>query len=643
MLRWCIIVIFCMASLLTVNAQDFHTSSNRALKSYTEGKRAYDFVQYELAEQKLRDAIKIDPEFLEAHLILAELYKDKKKYDSSIKSYLKVFEIDSLFFKPAIFSLAEVYFLNGEYGEALKYFNSFLNKSPVSDKLIQRAGKYLDDCNFALEAVKNPVPFHPRSLGDSINTDYDEYWPSISVDDKLLIFTRQTSQSAKSLSGIRYQEDFYYSSRPDSVWLKARNIGTPLNTADNEGALSLSAGGQSMYFTACNRPDGLGGCDIYYSSRTDKGWLQGSNIGAPLNSASWESQPSLSSDGRSLYFVSNRKGGFGGMDLWVSYYTDSGSWSEPVNLGRDINTAGDEMSPYIHFDGKTLYFSSNGRPSMGGFDIFMANKISDTIWTGIRNLGYPINTQTDEIGLIINSSGNTAYFSSAIKPGSGRDLYSFDLPEELRPNPVSYFKGTVLDAKTRRRLQATYELVNLKTNEVVLSSSTNGKGEFLICLSAGENYGLNVDLDAYLFYSENFWLESNHSAAEPFLKTIELSRVKVGEAMNLYNILFETDSWEIKEASLAELHRLKNKLLANPKVIIEIGGHTDATGSVEYNDILSKKRADAVGAFLISEGVSESRIRSKGFGKSRPVSDNNTEEGRRKNRRTEILIVDILE
>lgn len=632
-----------MASLLTVNAQDFHTSSNRALKSYTEGKRAYDFVQYELAEQKLRDAIKIDPEFLEAHLILAELYKDKKKYDSSIKSYLKVFEIDSLFFKPAIFSLAEVYFLNGEYGEALKYFNSFLNKSPVSDKLIQRAGKYLDDCNFALEAVKNPVPFHPRSLGDSINTDYDEYWPSISVDDKLLIFTRQTSQSAKSLSGIRYQEDFYYSSRPDSVWLKARNIGTPLNTADNEGALSLSAGGQSMYFTACNRPDGLGGCDIYYSSRTDKGWLQGSNIGAPLNSASWESQPSLSSDGRSLYFVSNRKGGFGGMDLWVSYYTDSGSWSEPVNLGRDINTAGDEMSPYIHFDGKTLYFSSNGRPSMGGFDIFMANKISDTIWTGIRNLGYPINTQTDEIGLIINSSGNTAYFSSAIKPGSGRDLYSFDLPEELRPNPVSYFKGTVLDAKTRRRLQATYELVNLKTNEVVLSSSTNGKGEFLICLSAGENYGLNVDLDAYLFYSENFWLESNHSAAEPFLKTIELSRVKVGEAMNLYNILFETDSWEIKEASLAELHRLKNKLLANPKVIIEIGGHTDATGSVEYNDILSKKRADAVGAFLISEGVSESRIRSKGFGKSRPVSDNNTEEGRRKNRRTEILIVDILE
>lgn len=331
------------------------------------------------------------------------------------------------------------------------------------------------------------------------------------------------------------------------------------------------------------------------------------------------------------------------MDLWVSYYTDSGSWSEPVNLGRDINTAGDEMSPYIHFDGKTLYFSSNGRPSMGGFDIFMASKISDTIWTGIRNLGYPINTQTDEIGLIINSSGNKAYFSSAIKPGSGRDLYSFDLPEELRPNPVSYFKGTVLDAKTRRRLQATYELVNLKTNEVVLSSSTNGKGEFLICLSAGENYGLNVDLDAYLFYSENFWLESNHSAAEPFLKTIELSRVKVGEAMNLYNILFETDSWEIKEASLAELHRLKNKLLANPKVIIEIGGHTDATGSVEYNNILSKKRADAVGAFLISEGVSESRIRSKGFGKSRPVSDNNTEEGRRKNRRTEILIVDILE
>ena len=643
MLRFILISLISLLYLQSINAQDFHTKSNRALKSYNEGKRAYDYVQYELAEQKLLNAIKIDPEFLEAHLILAELFKDKKNYAPSIKSYLKVIEIDSLFFKPAIFSLAEVYFQTGDYKNAKKHFNTFLNLSPASDKLIRESKKYLLDCEFALEAIKDPVPFYPHSLGDSVNTEFDEYWPSISVDNKLLLFTRQTSQSARNLNGVRYQEDFYYSSRPDSVWLKARSIGSPLNTPANEGALTLSAGGQSMYFTACNRPDGLGGCDIYYSSKSDKGWLPGSNVGPPLNSASWESQPSLSSDGKRLYFVSNRKGGYGGMDLWASYYTESGSWSDPVNLGSDINTAGDEMSPYIHFDGKTLYFSSNGRPSMGGFDIFMATKIADTIWTDIKNLGYPINTQTDEIGLIINSSGNKAYFSSAIKPGSGRDLYSFDMPEELRPNPVSYFKGTVLDSKTRRRLKARYELVNLNTNEVVLNSSTNGRGEFLICLTAGENYGLNVDLDKYLFYSGSFWLEGNHSASQPFLKTIELNPVKVGEVMNLYNVLFETDKWELKEASRIELNRLKDKLLANPKILIEIGGHTDSSGSIEHNILLSMRRANAVRDFLISEGVEESRMKAKGFGESRPVSDNETEEGRRRNRRTEIIIVDIIE
>jgi len=623
------------------HGQDLHTRSNRALKAYNDGKSAYDFVSYKDAEKNLLEATEIDPEFIEAFLLLAELYKDTRRYDKSVIAYKRVIEIDSLFFVPAIFSLAEVEFFEGDYHASLGSFRKYMRQRDISTGLRRRAEGYIENCEFAVQMIENPVPFSPVSLGDSINTVFDEYWPAITVDDALLMFTRQVSANERGIGSRISQEDFYFSIRRDSVWSRAMSIGEPLNTRMNEGAQTLSAGGQYMYFTACNRTDSRGGCDIYYSVKGSRGWVQGMNINSPVNSIYWESQPSVSSDGLRLFFVSNRPGGQGGMDLWFSRLKSDGGWTEPENLGPEINTPGDEMSPFIHFDGKTLYFASNGRPCMGGFDLYMSTIDGMGNWSEPENLGYPINTQSDEMGMIINSTGKIAYFSSTVNPEKGKDLFYFELPEELRPDPVSYFEGSVYDRATGRKLKSSFELINLSTRETAMKSFTDDDGYFMVCLPTGQNYGLNVTRDNYLFFSENFMLEGDHPVTEPFKKQIGLSPLKKGETMNLYNIFFETDSWELKGESVIELTRLFELLSVNSNVVVEIGGHTDSSGSDEHNINLSEQRALAVRRFLIEKGISGSRLSYKGYGESSPVSDNESEEGRRRNRRTEITIVEI--
>jgi len=638
LLRLCLISFF-LVQPFSLMSQELHTRSNKALKAYNDGKTAYDYINYKDAERFLKEAVKIDPGFLEAHLMLAELSRDMLNYGQSADAYRQVMAIDSSFYIPAWFGYGVVEFELGNYLQAKNNLTTYINLADKKSRNIAKARKYLQDCDFALEAILNPVAFNPVNLGDAINTGNDEYWPAITADDKMLLFTRQNVARNRGRMGQEYQEDFYYSYLVDGQWTEARNAGAPLNTSYNEGAQTLEAAGNYMYFTACNRSDGKGGCDIYYSARTGSGWKKGLNLGAPVNTKYWESQPSLSSDGSRLFFVSNRPGGNGGMDIWMSKLIKDGRWSEPVNLGDVINTQGDEMSPFIHFDGKTLYFSSNGRPCMGGFDIYMSRFQDDSTWSEPENLGYPINTQTDEIGLVINSSGNVAYFSSKINTQKGRDLFYFELPESLRPDPVSYLKGRVMDRITGRQLNATYELINLNYKKKMVQASTDSKGNFLVCLPAGHNYGINVSSEGYLFYSENFMLEGEHSSLEPFEKTILLSPIKEGQSMSLHNVFFAFDSWELREESLIELDKLYNLMENNPGLVIEIGGHTDSTGSEDHNIVLSEKRAIVVRDYLIQRGLSQERLKYRGYGEQVPLFDNSSEEGKRKNRRTDIRIL----
>jgi len=638
-----VLLLFLISQPFTSLSQDLHTSSNRALKSYNYGREAYDFLNYKEAESHLLNAVEYDPGFIEAYIMLAELSRDMLNYTQSAYAYREAMLIDSVFFVPAWFGYGEVLFMLGNYEEARSKFILYLELGGKNSVNSGKARKYIRDCNFAIEAMLKPVNFNPVNMGEAINTGDDEYWPAITVDDNLLLFTRQKRSRSRSLLGTEMQEDFYYSYRVDGNWTLARNAGSPLNTSYNEGAQTLETGGNYMYFTACNREDGKGGCDIYYSARTGSGWKQGINIGGPVNTSYWESQPSLSSDGSMLFFVSNRPGGFGGMDIWLSKQVKDGRWSEPVNLGNTINTPGDEMSPFIHFDGKTLYFSSNGRPCMGGFDVFMSRLKADSTWSEPENLGYPINTQTDEIGLVINSSGEVAYFSSKINPMKGRDLYYFEMPESLRPDPVAYLKGKVIDRITGQELRAEYELINLSTKNRLVRSFTDSEGNFLVCLPAGHNYGINVSREAYLFHSENFMLEGVHSKLEPYEKTILLSPIQVGQQMTLHNIFFAFDSWELREESLHELEKLYKLLADNQGLTVEIGGHTDSTGTDEHNLVLSEKRALVVRDYLIKRGVSPGRLYYKGYGEKLPLYDNDSEEGKRKNRRTEIRILKISE
>jgi flagellar motor protein MotB len=617
-------------------SQDFHTTSSRALKAYAEGKRNYDLLNTGKAEKYLKEAIAADKNFYEAYMILGEMMSKLRRFPESVDYYRKAVRIDSLFYRPVFFPLANAEMMIGNYSDALTHYNVYIVQPGISEKNKSESLHNIESCKFAVNAVKNPVMFSPVNLGDSINTADDEYWPSITVDGQTLMFTRQVGTAR---SDQYAQEDFYISHLENSKWRKAFNAGKPLNTTQNEGAQTISSDGRFMYFTACEKPDGQGRCDIYFSSFDGTIWSAPVNIGPPVNTKAWESQPSISANGRMLFFASNRPGGMGGMDLWYSVMRDDGKWAEPVNLGKSINTAGDEMSPFIHFDGKTLYFSSNGRIGMGGYDIFMSTMREDTTWSDPENMGYPINTYNDELGLIIDASGQKGYFSSKRDNVRGKDIYSFTVYESVRPNPVSYFKGKVYEKGTGKLLKANFELVNLKTGRIVAANSTDNSGTFLVCLPPDHNYGLNVNKPGYLFYSDNFMLEGVHTASEPFIKRIDLSPVRVGERLMLTNVFYEFDSWQIQPESNSELDMLARLLADNKNVTVEIGGYTDSIGTSAYNLGLSEKRARSVLEYLVGKGIKSERLTSKGYGAASPIGNNVTNNGRKLNRRTEIRIV----
>ncbi len=622
-----------------VYSQSFHTKSNRALKEYNEGVTAYDYLDYGQAELLFKGAISVDKDFFEAYMMLGELMEKQRRYSEAVTNYRSAVRLDSMFFKPVFFSLGIAEMKSGEYASALSHLKVYLAQTGMSEKNRIVAQKNVRNCEFSLNAIKNPVPFNPVNLGSAINSTDDEYWPSITADGQTLMFTRQPVSRNGNTSNELLQEDFYVSYFVDNAWQKAVNAGAPLNTRQNEGAQTLSSNGRYMYFTACDRPGGMGSCDIYFSAFNDGKWTEPVNLRSPVNTSHWESQPSISADGKTLYFSSNRPGGVGGKDLWYTTMDDRNQWNTPVNMGTRINTDGDEMSPFIHFDGKTLYFASDGLTGLGGFDIFMTRMNSDSTWSEPQNLGYPINTYNDEMGLVIESGGKKAYFSAVRDKIYGKDIFYFDLYESVRPTPVSYLKGKVVDRQTGNLLKANYELINLSANKIIIKSTTDGSGNFLVCLPSGYNYGINVSKTGYLFYSENFMFEGEHPAVEPFVKKISLNHIKVGETMLLTNVFYEIDSWELKKESVSELNTLADLLMDNKGLLMEIGGYTDSTGSMEYNLSLSEKRAMSVVNYLVKRGISHERLKYRGYGNTSPIGDNITEEGRRLNRRTEAKII----
>ena len=508
--------------------------------------------------------------------------------------------------------------------------------------VLAEAQKGMANCRFGIDAMEHPVKFHPVNLGSAINSGWDEYLASITADDSILIYTVKRPKDKNTICAFCLNEEDLYCAVKNGTgaWKMREPIGSPVKTGYNEGAQSVSPDGNYLLYTMCDADFGMGSCDLYWSKRIGRKWSRPRNFGAPVNSTAWESQPSMASDGKTIYFVSSRPGGFGGKDIWKTTMTSEGAFSAPENLGPMINTPEDDAAPFIHSDGRTLYFASNGRTGMGGYDLYYSVMQADGSWSDPKNLGYPINTPADEINIFINAAGTVAYMASDKDGGfGGLDLYSFDLDDNLRPNPVTYIKGIIVDAVSGVPVEATVEMVDLNTKELLTRTTSDPEtGEYLACIQTGSNVLLNVASDNYPFYSENFQIDRSYTEIAPYLKDIRLRRADIGTVVVLKNIFFDFDRSELKPESYVELDRLADYLNHN-NVRIEIGGHTDDQGSDEYNDRLSENRAKAVYDYLISRGIPASRLSYAGYGKRKPIADNSTEAGRAENRRTEFRII----
>ncbi len=602
-------------------------------------------VLYNSAIQKLTDGaikeavpvliktIAADTNYVDAILSLAGAYGELKDYERAVRYYQKARSKDTTYFKvynlPYSIDLAGL----GRFEEALDAVNIFIKVPDISEKGV-KSGAYRKHCyefaiNYKQKHTHDNYSFNPINLGDSVNSDKSEYYPSLTIDDSLLVFTRRQGEGAR--------EDFMESDFTKGHYSKAKVINGDINTLPYKGAINVSADGEWMIF-AGNFQGGFGNFDLYISYQTPQGWSEPENLGPNINSSFWESSPSLSPDKRVLYFSSDRPGGMGGKDLYMSTRNMNGKWGPAVNMGPFINSAGDEMAPYIHPDNQTLYYTSDGLPGYGGTDLFILRKNQQGEWGAPENFGYPINTIVNEGSLAASANGLTAYYASDRSDSrGGLDLYKFDLPENLRPHRTLYVKGKVFDARTNKGLPCAVELVDNSNNKALMRIQTDELGSYFIPLPSGKDYTFTVNRKGYFPYSESYPLSRSRSDST-YQKNIPLQPIELNATFTLQNIQFASNSYQLLPDNLIELDKLLQALNDNPTLKVQIAGYTDNVGKEEDNLDLSNNRARAVAYYLSWKGIDGGRLSYKGYGSSKPVADNTTEAGRARNRRTEFVI-----
>ena len=598
--------------------------------------QAYEEAQegkYKESIAHLNEALRLDPKFVDVYLSRAGIYANLKDYTASVNDFNTAFEMDpvysSTYLLPYSISLAGT----GAFTKALKAVNDFLSNTGLNKQSIQ-AGNYRKGVyEFAIDyEAKHPAGnyiFSPVNLGDSINSDALEYFPSLTIDGSKMIFTRR----------VNNDEDFYESNFINGQWSRAMPVSGKINTNFNEGAQNISQDGQWLIFTGCNYPEGQGSCDLYIAYKTKKGtWSEPENIGPIVNTDFWESSPTLSPDKKDLYFASSQQGGYGGRDIWVTHRLNNGKWSRPKNLGPEINTSADEGCPFIHADNQTLYFNSNGHPGYGLTDLYLSRKINDSTWSIPENLGYPINTIDDEGSLIVASDGKTSYYASDRgNTKGGLDLYSFELKEDIRAARTLWVSGKVFDKKTKEGIPSTVELTEINSRRLISRLQTDEDGNYLVTLPAGKEYAFNVNRKGYLFYSDNFSLTDNKIDSS-LIVDIPLQPIETGASIILKNIFFDVNKFQLKQESLTELDNVVLMLNENPAIRIQISGHTDNVGKDADNSALSQNRAKAVMGYLLSKNIDPKRITYKGFGATKPVASNDNDAGKALNRRTELAV-----
>ena len=634
------ILVISLFLALQVSAQinyELSTKSKKAAAYFVEADKFRVRGQYEEAKALLSEAINKDKEFYEAYLQLGLILKAQGQLDEAQDVLERMASLEHSTHAPTYFELADLYIQMGKYELARENARKFLDLNPGNAKRRADAQRIIDNAGFAMENSVIAGEYAPRRLPDEVNAFPMQYFPVLTVDGNAIIFTRRDGTTMDA------DEDLVISRRkPDGSWTLPESLSPNINSSFNEGTCTVSADGRRLIFTSCLGRRGYGSCDLFISERRGGEWSEPVNLGNNVNGPEWDSQPSLSPDGRTLFFVSSRRGGQGGRDIWMSTLDENDEWTKAVNLGPTVNTPNEDVSPFIHPDNRTLYFASNGRTGFGGYDIYYSER-TEKGWSEPKNFGAPVNTAEDQVSLFISADGAKGYYSleDHSDPSVKSLIYEFDVPEALRVSSrASYVFGRVTDEETGKVIEADIELFDLASEQRVgLVRSDPVTGDYLITLTEGSQYALYINEPGYLFSSLSFSFDKD-SNFEPIRKDILLTPIRTGSKTVLNNIFFETDKYELQERSRTELAKVITFMKNNPEVRIEISGHTDDVGAEDYNLSLSNRRAKAVFDYLVNNGIEFSRMRYAGYGETRPSVPNSSDKNRAQNRRIEFEIID---
>ena len=607
-----------IVSLLSINAQEIDKKAFKLTQKGREFLKARNFPKaIDLFYQALESDSAYHKPYEQLFIALKIMSNERAIYDLQLRYVRNVPErnLDNRVWQ----TLAAYEFAAGRYEKAKGYLLNVKNRDPI----------FATSVDFALHEIKKEVRLAFDEMPQQVNKFAFQYLPVLTIDKRTLIFTARERFNS--------DEDIYQTLFDGNVWSEASPISDEINSPYNEGACAISADGRTLVLTACEGRQTFGNCDLYITTKIGNNWNPLKNLGRTINSRSWDSQPSLSADGKTLYFSSDRPGGQGGKDLWKSVFKE-GKWIEPVNLGPEINTKKHETSPFIHADGKSLFFSSNGHIGMGGFDLYQSSFEED--WNSPKNLGYPLNTFHDEFGLFITSDGQEAYFAKERTEG-GQLIYSrlmtYKLEEKSLVPKVNYLTGMVFDKKTGEKLQAEIEIVNLNSGKHTYDTKSDPiTGTYFLTLQNNGDFAAFVEKEGYLHDEISF---STSSGLSTDTLNFYLQPIEKGASIVLKNIYFESDSDTLNEKSNEELSKVVQLMKKNPTIKIEISGHTDNTGSEQYNLDLSKRRARRVYDFLLASDIDLWRLSYRGYGHSKPLNANQTNQDRAANRRIEFKVL----
>lgn len=594
--------------------------------------QAKNISNYEKVKKLCEQSAEEDTGYAKPMLVLGDMAFRKKEYGVMYTSYKRMIEICADASAIAHYRCANYLYEKKDYEEAAKYFKSFLSFAIADEKLNKDAELKI----FRATQFANPVPFNPQVV-KGLSTPDPEYLAIISPDNELCFFTRRFEYKGKNMLTPTSVEKFMMSEYKNGEWTQGEMMSFPFNKSNsgNEGGATVTIDNKHLFFTVNNK----GNFDIYTSDLGERGWSEPANVSEKVNdSKQWDSQPCISSDGKALYFSTFRDTVNYTSDIYKTIRKSGGEWAPPLRLSDAINTTGNEKTPFMFPDNRTFYFSSDCLPGMGGYDIFVCKIDSNGKWGKPVNLGYPINTDKDELGFFASTDGKKGYFASNnLSSNGGYDIYSFDLNKEVQPERVLFVKGELRDEKNEIPLAAKIELKNVNTKETTEVEYDLNTGKYASVVLFKDDYIMTVkDKDAA--FTSAYFAKDDTTLSKPATINLEVKKIKVGESYTLNNIYFSSESYILKDGSKEVIKDFAEFLKQSPTIKVAINGHTDNLGVAAENIVLSRQRAKAVYDFIVSCGINASRLTYDGFGQSKPVAENATENGRAKNRRTEFVI-----